>query len=247
VSELTREATLAQRVEAELERLILESRLGEGDRLPSERELALQFGVSRTVVREAVRALAARRLLDVGIGRGTVVRTPTAESAGESMRLLLRMQAGGDDTAKVSEVRRILENEIAALAAARRSETDLDELRSILGDASSHLDDPDAFIHADVAFHSRLARATQNELFVIVLDSLAQVMTEVRLLALRIPGTAKRALEYHTRVLEAVSAGDPELAREAMDAHMDEATATLHQAVEADGDDIPAGDAELPS
>jgi GntR family transcriptional repressor for pyruvate dehydrogenase complex len=243
VSELTREATLAQRVEAELERLIVESRLGEGDRLPSERELALQFGVSRTVVREAVRALAARRLVDVGIGRGTVVRAPTAESAGESMRLLLRMQAGGADTAKVSEVRRILENEIATLAAARRTDADLRALREILDDASSHLDDPDAFIETDLAFHSRLARATQNELFVILLDSLAQVMTEVRLLGLRIPGTAKRALEYHTRVFEAVRAGDPDLARAAMDAHMDEATETLRQAVENDGaEDAPAGD-----
>ena len=64
VPQLTREATLAQRVERELERLILDSRLGAGDRLPSERELAAQFGVSRTVVREAVRALAAKQLVE---------------------------------------------------------------------------------------------------------------------------------------------------------------------------------------
>lgn len=232
VSELTRDATLAQRVEFELERLIVGSHLEEGDRLPSERELATQFGVSRTVVREAVRALAAKRLVDVGVGRGTVVRAPSAESAATSMTLLLRMQAGGADMDKVSEVRRILEDEIAALAAARRTDRDIRDLEGILAQASRHRDDPDAFIKEDVAFHSRLAEATQNELFVLILASLAEVMTEVRLLALRIPGTASRALKHHTRIFEAVRAGTPSEARAAMDAHMDEATDTLRQAVE---------------
>ena len=85
VPQLTREATLAKRVEQELERLIVDSRLDPGDPLPSERELASQFGVSRTVGREGVRALAAKHLVDVSVGRGTVVRAPTPDSAEESM------------------------------------------------------------------------------------------------------------------------------------------------------------------
>jgi GntR family transcriptional regulator, transcriptional repressor for pyruvate dehydrogenase complex len=234
VSELTREATLAERVVAELERLILESRLEDGDRLPSERELAAQFGVSRTVVREAVRALAAKRLLDVTGGRGTVVRAPSAESAGESMKLLLRMQGSGADADKVSEVRRILENEIAALAAIRRSADDVAALDAVIESARTRLVDPDAFLKEDLAFHSLLARATHNELFVVLLDSLAEVLLEVRLLGLRIPGTATRAVEHHGRVLEAVRAGDPTAARAAMDAHMDEARETLAKAIATD-------------
>ncbi len=231
VPELTREATLAQRVEQELERLIVGSYLGEGDRLPSERELATQFGVSRTVVREAVRALAARRLVDVGSGRGMVVRAPTAESAAASMTLLLRMQAGGSDLEKVIEVRRLLEVEIAALAAARRDEGDLRILEGILDRADRHRGDPDAFITEDVAFHAALAKATQNELFDLLLASLAEVMTEVRMLGLRIPGTTSRALRHHGEILEAVRSGDPAAARVAMGAHMDEASETLHRAV----------------
>jgi DNA-binding FadR family transcriptional regulator len=231
VNELTREATLTERVVAELERLILESRLGDGDRLPSERELAAQFGVSRTVVREAVRALAAKRLLDVGVGRGTVVRAPSAVSAAESMKLLLRMQASGTDADKVSEVRRTLENEIAALAAARRTEADLAAMDTVIEAAESRRTDPDAFLKEDLAFHSLLARATHNELFGLLLDSLAEVLLESRLLALRIPGTARRALDHHSRVLEAVRAGDPDQARAAMDAHMDEARETLKRAI----------------
>ena len=234
VPELTREATLAERVEHELERLIVGSRLGAGERLPSERELASQFGVSRTVVREAVRALAARRLVDVGVGRGTVVRAPSTESAAESMNLLLRMQAGGADADKVSEVRRIVENEIASLAAARRTEDDLRDLQEILTETGRHQDDPDVFIKEDVAFHASLARATHNELFAIILGSLTEVMIEVRLLCLRIPGTTSLALEHHTRIFEAVRAADPEGARAAMDAHMSQAAATLRMAVDSE-------------
>ncbi len=242
VKELAREATLAQRVENELERLIVESRLGQGDRLPSERELAVQFGVSRTVVREAVRALAAKRLVEVGVGRGTVVRAPSTASAGQSMKLLLQMQAGGPDLEKVSEVRRILENEIAMLAAARRTEQDVRDLQRIIDEATRHIDDPDAFIKEDVGFHSRLALATHNELFVLILDSLAEILTEIRLLGLRIPGTAGRAIVHHTSVLDAVREGDPKKARAAMDAHMDEASATLSEAVaEANGSEEGAG------
>lgn len=227
VAELTREATLANRVVVELERLIVESRLGEGDRLPSERELAAQFGVSRTVVREAVRALAARRLVEVEGGRGTVVRAPTTQAAAESMRLLLRLQSHGADVAKVTEVRRVLETEIAALAAVRRSADDLSILEAIVAAAEARLGDPDSFLTEDIAFHQALAGATHNDLFSVLLDSLGQVMLEVRLLALRRPGTPRRSLTHHRSVLTAVRAGDPHAARLAMDGHMDEASETL--------------------
>ena len=234
VATLPREETLANRVVVELERVIVESRLGEGDRLPSERELAAQFGVSRTVIREAVRALSAKRLIHVAGGRGMVVLAPSTQAAAESMRLLLRVQESVGDAEKVAEVRRVLENEIAALAAVRRTGADLAALAALLEAAEEHVDQPDAFIGEDVEFHAALARATQNELFTILLDSLAQVMFEVRLLALRVPGTPRRSLRHHRAVYAAVAAGDPATARAAMNEHMDEARETLASAVSAD-------------
>jgi GntR family transcriptional regulator, transcriptional repressor for pyruvate dehydrogenase complex len=236
VATLPREQTLANRVVVELERLIVESRLGEGDRLPSERELAAQFGVSRTVIREAVRALSAKRLIHVAGGRGMVVRAPSTQAAAESMRLLLRVQESVGDAEKVAEVRRVLENEIATLAAARRTTADLAALAALLDAAGEHVDQPDAFIDEDVEFHAALARATHNELFSILLDSLAQVMFEVRLLALRVPGTPRRSLMHHQAVYAAVAAGDAAAARDAMDRHMDEARETLTSAVSPDED-----------
>ena len=234
VTTLRREETLANRVVVELERLIVDSRLGEGDRLPSERELAAQFGVSRTVVREAVRALAAKRLVEVEGGRGTVVLAPSTRAAAESMGLLLRVQESAADADKVGEVRRVLENEIAKLAASRRTDADIAELQALLDAAQEHVDQPDIFIVEDVEFHAALARATHNELFSVLLESLAQVMLEVRLLALRIPGTPRRSLAHHRTVFAAVAAGDPALARAAMNEHMDEARETLQRAVTSD-------------
>src|SRR5579859_2081829 len=84
---IPREASLSNRVKVQLEQLLVDSRLQPGDRLPAERELARQFGVSRTVIREAVRTLTARGLLEVRSGSGTIVRSPSAASVSESMTL----------------------------------------------------------------------------------------------------------------------------------------------------------------
>lgn len=233
VRELSRELTLSNRVVVELERLIVESHLETGARLPSERELAAQFGVSRTVVREAMRALGAKGLVTIANGRGTVVQAPTALSAAESMSLLLRMQPGGFDYEKVVEVRRVLETHIAVLAAERRTKADIASMEAILREAEQKLDDPDAFVEEDIAFHRALAAATHNEIFLVILESISQMLIDGRRLALRVPGTPARSIEYHRRILDAVRLGRPNVARTAMDSHMDEARATLHSAVAA--------------
>ncbi len=231
VATLVRPETLANRVQAELQRLIIDSQLGVGDRLPTERDLAEQFGVSRTVVREAVRALAAKGLIEVTAGRGAMVRAPSPEWAAESIGLLMRHSSSGLDYDKVIEVRRMLEVQIAALAASRRTKADLDDLDAILEGAANYVEDADAFITFDVAFHAALARATHNELFSALLDSLSPVMVEVRRLGLRVPGTPQRALDHHRSVLDAVRARQVRIARVAMDRHMDEARDTLQAAL----------------
>ena len=231
VATLVRPETLANRVQAELQRLIVESQLGVGDRLPTERDLAEQFGVSRTVVREAVRALVAKGLIEVAAGRGAMVRAPSPEWAAESIGLLMRHSSSGLDYDKVIEVRRMLEVQIAALAASRRTKADLDDLDAILDGAANHVADADAFISFDVAFHAALARATHNELFSALLDSLSPVMVEVRRLGLRVPGTPQRALDHHCSVLDAVRARQVRIARVAMNRHMDEARDTLQAAL----------------
>jgi len=227
-----RRESLSNRVASQLEKLILESHLNSGDKLPPERVLADQFAVSRTVVREAVRALVARGLLEVRGGSGTVVSSPEPHSAAGFMSALLglSLRAGKLDHNKVVEVRRMMEVEIAGIAAERRTDEDLEVLQEIMRRSAENLGDPDVFVETDIAFHAALALATQNELFLVLLNSIADVLIEGRRLALHVEGTAARAQAHHQRVLEGVLAGDVAQTRRAMHEHMDEARDTMQQA-----------------
>jgi GntR family transcriptional repressor for pyruvate dehydrogenase complex len=226
---IPREATLTDRVTDQIEHLIVANHLQPGDHLPPERELAQQFGVSRTVVREAIRALVAKSLLEARPGGGTVVRAPTAEAVAQSMRLFLRAGQTELNYDKVHEVRRLLEVEIAGLAAKRRTDEDLERMETILNEVSSVGSDRDLLAENDVNFHAALARATHNELFSLLLDSIADIMLTVRQLGFSVPGMPARTLKYHQAIFEQVKAGNPELARRAMTEHLVEAEETIRQ------------------
>jgi GntR family transcriptional regulator, transcriptional repressor for pyruvate dehydrogenase complex len=221
---VARESTLVERVAEQIEGRIVGGQLTAGERLPSERELAEQFGVSRTVIREAVRVLAAKSLLEVRSGSGTVVRAPTTRAIAQSMTLLLRTGERIDHAA-IHEVRRTLEVEIAGLAAERRTAEDSTRLAELLAEMAALFDgEPavvrDRFTTNDVLFHAALARATHNELFVLLLDSIADVMLEVRRIGFEATGTHQDTLADHRAIFEQVRAGHAEGARDAMRAHL---------------------------
>jgi GntR family transcriptional repressor for pyruvate dehydrogenase complex len=228
---MPREATLANRVTHEIEQLIVNGRLKTDKRIPSERDLAGQFGVSRTVVREAVRGLVAKGLLEVKPGSGTIVRAPTARSVTQSMSLFLRGSQADLSYDKVHEVRRVLEIEIAGLAAARRTPDDLATLEQILQQMADMRTDPERFPQLDVLFHAALASATHNELFALLLDSLSEVMIRVRQMGFNVPDASAHALRFHSAIYEQVRAGDAEGARRAMREHLIDSEAVMRQAV----------------
>lgn len=105
---VTRAESLAQQVTSRIERMMEEGRLRPGDLLPSERELARRFGVSRTVIREALRTLAAKGLLETLERGGAVVCRPTAEALAQLMRLFLCDAAGRLDAARLQELQSLL-------------------------------------------------------------------------------------------------------------------------------------------
>ena len=213
--------TLAEQVTEQLEKLIIAKQLQAGEKIPSERELAKQFGVSRTVIREAVRALQARSMLEVNSGSGTVVRNVTTQSVSKSFSMLLRRGGPHVDYAKVSEVRRLLEVEIAGLAAERRTASDIDKLHAIVHTMDEMQRDRDSFARIDVAFHVALAEATHNDLFVVLLESLADIMLEVRRTGFDAPGASSHAIEYHRRIYEQVRDGRIVEAQQIMSEHLD--------------------------
>jgi GntR family transcriptional repressor for pyruvate dehydrogenase complex len=232
VETLAREPSLSQRVSEELERWIVENGREEGARLPSERDLASRFGVSRTVIREAVRVLTAKGLLKVQAGSGTLITRPSSQSVSQTLALYLRTRDVALDYAQVHEARRLLEVEIAGRAAERRTAEDLSGMEAILRETAGEIRDAGHFARLDVAFHNALADAARNPLFRILLDSLGDVLYQVRYTAFELPGTVGRALACHRAVFEAVSKADPDAARRAMIEHLREAEETQKETME---------------
>jgi GntR family transcriptional repressor for pyruvate dehydrogenase complex len=228
---IERDETLTSRVTGQVEQLILDDLLRPGDKLPAERDLATRFQVSRTVVREAIRSLAARGLVEVRQGRGTTVSAPSIQSVTQPLTLLLRGNQRDLDHKKILEVRRSLEIEIAGIAALRRTSNDLDTLEQILEDRTATKSSREQFIEWDVAFHAALARATQNELFSLLLESVATVMRKVREVGFDVPGTPERAYAFHRRILDQIIKANSAGARRAMQEHLAESEQTMLKAM----------------
>jgi GntR family transcriptional repressor for pyruvate dehydrogenase complex len=219
--QLARDPSLAERVNGVLLASIVSGQLSPGDRLPSERELCEQFGVSRTVVREAVRGLQARGVVRVTSGRGAEVVAVPASQIAETIGLFI--QGAGTqqllDAAKISEVRATLEVRMVELACERGTEEDHVRLRHAV-EAMEQAEDVQRASEHDIAFHRLIASATKNILFVVLLDSVGEVLMEVRRRSLSVEGRQAQAAREHRLILDAVVAHDVSAARGAMQGHL---------------------------
>ncbi|MGH9660010.1 MAG: FadR/GntR family transcriptional regulator [Bryobacteraceae bacterium] len=217
---ITREQTLVERAQEQLEKLVLEGSFRTGDRLPSEYEMGRTLGVSRTVVREAVRHLAAKGLVEPRTGSGIYVKELGSSTIQGPMHLLMR--ANTLSVKQILEVRVVVEVEIAGLAADRAMPEDIKAMEETVRQMSrprtaQKLSATD-YAKLDMRFHEHLAEASRNPLFVALAGAIREVMLEpLTQTARRIGGAAiKHAVIDHTRVLERVKARDPEGARAAM-------------------------------
>jgi GntR family transcriptional regulator, transcriptional repressor for pyruvate dehydrogenase complex len=193
--------------------------LKEGDQLPAERELAQQFGVSRTAVREAVKTLHEKGLVEAYPGRGTFVTSGTSNTF--KLTLDRMMRSGPPERAvHLTEVREILEPEIAALAAQRADEEMLSAMREAISVMDVARSDAEAFIEGDLDFHLALAEAAANPLILSLIDSIVGLLREQRMRTYFVKGGPERGQYHHKRILEAVEHRDPQGAREAMRAHL---------------------------
>lgn len=229
---VARERSLAEKVNRALLDSIASGRLAPGDRLPSEREMSEQFGVSRTVVREAVRGLQAKGVVQVRSGRGAEVVAVPASHISEAIRLFVQGAGGPDllDADKISEVRATLEVRMVELACERATAWDLEQMQRAV-DAMAVESDVERASEHDVEFHRRIAAATHNVLFVILLDSVGDVLMELRRRSLAIAGRRERAVEEHRQVLDALLARDVAAARAAMIDHL-EGSRAFYSAIE---------------
>jgi GntR family transcriptional repressor for pyruvate dehydrogenase complex len=214
-----RASRLYQQIVEQIEQSIRSGTLKAGDQLPAERELAEQFGVSRTAVREAVKALFEKGLVEAMPGRGTFVVDATPQTIRQSFDSMLSF--GRSDGFKfLADVREILEPEIAARAAERAGDKQLTAMREAIAtmDASPH--DPPAFIEADLDFHLALAEAAHNPLILALIDSIVGLLREQRTKVFDAAEGPVHGQYHHRRILDAVERHDFQAARQAMVAHL---------------------------
>lgn len=194
---------------------VRESAMAPGDQFPPERELAQRMKVSRTSVRQAFVVLQALRFVDVRHGEGVfLLRT---RGFGESLAKLLDRRRRLPD---VLEAREALEVKLAELAASRRSERDLDAMKTALDDMEADVQAGGLGIDGDAAFHHAIALAARNEVLLHLIDAMADVIQESRVESLSEPGRPPRSLEAHRRIFAAIESRSAGLAAEAMRLHL---------------------------
>ncbi len=209
---------------AELEAEILSGGLAPGDRLFSERQLAERQGVSRPMVREALRILAERGLVEIAPGRGAFVRHPSPLAGSRPLDAVYRR---AHPTAwELIEARLVIESETASLAGQRAGLDDVRRLERRL-QALESASDPAESVRRDLAFHLEVAVAAHNRILEAVLASLASLLAELMVRTLGEPEAHQRTARFHREVYEAIAARDPERARAAMRSHLDPAPAEL--------------------
>ena len=189
-----------------------------GDRLPPERILVEQIGVSRTVVREALNLLETRGLIRIEHGRGAVVSANGAHALHNNLGFLLRMQPGA--LWELMEMRKALEVEVAGLAAERANAEDIATMRAKLDRMREKIDAPEGYVEADVGFHEMLARSARNRVILMMMEPIVDLLLASRRMTGSKEANAKRALRAHEAILKRVEAKDVEGARREMRKHM---------------------------
>jgi GntR family transcriptional regulator, transcriptional repressor for pyruvate dehydrogenase complex len=194
-----------------IKEMILTGELAPGDRLPPEKELSERLGLSRSSLREAVKALEVIRVLDVRRGDGTYVTSLEPRLLLEAMSFVVDLH---DDQSvlEIFAVRRILEPAAASLAARNADEVALERLRAIVAGVDDATDVEGLVAH-DLEFHRSIAEATGNSYLASLIDSLSSHTVRARIWrGLTQENAVERTLQEHHAILDAIASGDGELA-----------------------------------
>jgi GntR family transcriptional repressor for pyruvate dehydrogenase complex len=207
---------LSEQISRQILQTIVAKHYNPGDRLPSERNLADTFKTSRVVVREALGALVAKGILSVRQGSGTTVNPIDEWNTLDAEVLML---VHGDEVFdQLSQLRIIIEPELAALAAENIHPDALEDLRD-----KSELPDEDTMeqhVERDTEFHLAIAKATGNPVLLIVMSSISELLRESRRRTFAVPGELPKARAWHAAIYKAIEQCDADAAREAMTLHM---------------------------
>jgi GntR family transcriptional repressor for pyruvate dehydrogenase complex len=208
--------TLSQKIERRIEEAIRQKKLLPGSKLPTEKELCAQFAVSRTALREALRRLSARGLIDIRKGSGMYITELKIEDAINSLHLFYDLRFNSDLILQIIEVRRLFEPEVARLAATNRREEDIRILEKNLHDLEKcNPDNTQLEVDLINRFHMNLSKATGNPIVIISLEPVYSLLPRMRnLIYGNIEGEKDYTVKYQRDLLDALRKKDTQKAYE---------------------------------
>jgi DNA-binding FadR family transcriptional regulator len=205
--------------------MIRQGKLKIGDQLPAERELSEVFKVSRSSVREALRTLESQGFLESRQGNGTYI-------ARQPVELLITPLAGAIFTEKdvqieLFEMRRLIEPQLAYLAAERATPEEISRMEKLLVKQEEQLAEGDTATEVDKSFHRTLAEATKNSILIRIIEPLMDSISSSRDRYLQVEGRPHKSFTRHKQLLMAIKAGDSELAAQVMREHIEDVEISL--------------------
>lgn len=222
--------TLSQRIERTIESAIREKKLAIGSKLPTEREMCESFGVSRTALREALRRLSARGLINIHKGSGMYVSEINIDDAIKTLDLYYDLKFDNNLLAQIIEVRSLFEPEIARLAAENRTRKDLDDLAENLKEFE-RCDPDNTQMEADLDnhFHLTITKATLNPIVQITMEPIYSLLPRMRnYIYGNIDGEKAHTLKSHQALLDAIEKQDGERAQLIMRDHLERTREIYH-------------------
>ncbi len=217
-----KKSNLYESVADTLEALILQDTLKVGDRLPSEAAMAESFGVSRNIIREAMKILKERHLVELRNGDGARVIKPDTNSLKDVISRMVVM--GSIALPQIYEIRKALEVSASGLAALRSTPEQVDALYHIIDEMWENRNNREKWIKLDLDFHAEIASASGNPLFYEFIKSLSAALEQVFDMGYRTPGAVEKSVLMHREIVNAIRKKEPEEAEERMREHLLQST-----------------------
>ena len=214
-----------EEIVVKVKHMIDKGRLNSGDQLPSERELAEVFNVSRSSVREALRSLETQGYLESRQGDGTYIARQSLESLVNPLATVIFTEKDGQ--MELFEMRRLIEPQLAFLAAERATPEEIVRLGKALELQEDAFAKGESGTEVDKAFHYILAKAAKNKVLLRIIDNIMDLLAESRDKYLQVEGRPERSLARHREILDAIRSGDRELAARVMHEHLEDIEVSL--------------------
>lgn len=212
-------AQVADGIAEQIRRMILDSVIPSGEKLPTEGELMERFGVSRSSVREAIKILQTEHIVEIRRGKGTYVATNMGVGA-DPLGLRFSDQTQDEILGNLMEARALIEPEIAYAAALRRTEQQVRDMESLLDEMDSvHMRGED-YTPYDCRFHALIAECTQNKVFSRLVPIINDSIIAAVIHTVHVTGSYQRGAKCHRLLLESIQKGDPEAAKAAAKKHI---------------------------